>query len=207
MELKLRKGEVKIGLLDLGGNENKLSYQGKELFEVLKMYASFKNYPFDLTVFGAGIEYGQGFCVEDKGYVESDDYEVMEEKIYKALDRSFKNIDFIVSTVIGFSLEFDTIAEWCRLNNKIYFITMLDEDIPILNEDKNKYSNVILFPSPCIPYEVELLAMDCYSMINYGKNIQTIEISKHLKIENNSKENFIIISNDQLYQYELKIIF
>ena len=172
----------KIGLLDLGGTnepfwvqtendiQNKvgLSYNGMKLLKTVVSYLSRKGFIVPIYVVGAKIEYGKGYHVEDKNYVESDDYPVRVEKILKTLDGYFQDCNFIISTMNEFTTEIVTIAEWCDKHEKLYFVSVYDEgDIELMKEDG--WKNVVIIARDELTYESELLAVDCAIAIQTKK--------------------------------------
>ena len=195
--INLKEGERKelgkLGLLDLGGEENwgfgviagedndslhkfsgndMLSYNGIKLLRAMESYASLKNYPFNMHISCAGIQYPEGYYVEDDNFKEEDGPDVKGVKIIDTLNSVFKDYAFIVSTISEYSVELATIAKWCAKNDKLYFVSVYDEDdIELVKEEK--LYNTIILPKGKFENEAEFLALDCYVALKYpDKNIE-----------------------------------
>ena len=206
----------KIGLLDLGGTnepfwvqtendiQNKVgsSYNGMKLLKTVVSYLSRKGFIVPIYVVGAKIEYGKGYHVEDKNYVESDDYPVRVEKILKTLDGYFQDCNFIISTMNEFTTEIVTIAEWCDKHEKLYFVSVYDEgDIDLIKEEGLK--NVVIMARDELTYESELLAVDCAIAIQTKKEYiinETITTTDGIPLKNK------LFSKGKIKEEEIKML-
>ena len=229
--INLKEGERKelgkLGLLDLGGKENfgfgviagenndslhkfsgndmLLSYNGIKLLRAMESYASLKNYPFNMHISCAGIQYPEGYYVEDDNFKEEDGPNVKEVKIINTLNSVFKDYAFIVSTISGYSVELFTIAKWCTKNDKLYFVSVYDEDdIELVKEEK--LYNTIILPKGKFENEAEFLALDCQVMLKYPEKNVVIDDITTLDGTSLQEKLFSMVFKDKL-ENELKAEF
>lgn len=154
-----------------------LSSEANKLLEQLFFYANEKNEILTINTIG----------INTLKIPTNEFSKTMKEEL-RYISQFYNKFTFVISTTNYNSMELHSIAKWSEENDKLYFVSIKNEE-EYNQLVLNKFNNVIVLKSSKFPYEAEAIAVDIHHMFIHSEFVMYI---------NDIIENYNTLSGETL---------
>lgn len=145
-----------------------LSRDAEKILDAMFSFAYIKNRTFEIATIGIDMFHSTDTYKDD-----------LFEKLDKLLETK-NTFSFVIGTINHYSDTVDIVGRWAEKNDKIYFISLENEE-DLENIQKKRYPNIVALKSGRFVYEAEAMIIDLHCLFFN-------ELPSNMKIENVARE-------------------